>query len=333
MTEVLQIISNDNPTDVLQAIRDSISVMAPHIQQLADNSNPEPYTIQSIDLAKNNLGIAIIALVGVIAGILGAIFGYRGYKYSKETASNVARISIDTQITLYKDFIKDLYRNAVTVIRIMKTNQDRGPILPDSIISLYVADFNDIFHTEAYNRNKDIYLEMKYIKDRMRNYNNMVNLCYKHSEGGFVSSDELANLLYRSIHILTLVRLASIHLSPMQNRSETFIFIFNDLHVKHVMNNSSYIISKWQDSSFSKQIVQNSLCFLDNNKFLDKLYSLIGDEEVVNPSIRNLEYRDIVAQSTDNDYNSLVLKDKWNVDDMKKLLVKILSYDSLISGR
>lgn len=105
-----------------------IQSLSHHISSSLQTTVIQPYTIQSIDFTKNNLGIAIIALVGVIAGILGAIFGYRGYKYSKETASNVARISIDTQITLYKDFIKDLYRNAVTVIRIMKTNQDRTNI-------------------------------------------------------------------------------------------------------------------------------------------------------------------------------------------------------------
>ena len=93
---------------MLEAIRDSLTAIVPHIQKMADNSSPEPYTVESIRLASKNLTISIIAAV---SGCLGAVFGYLGYAFSKKTARNVVRVSPKVQRVLCQDFQIDLYKN------------------------------------------------------------------------------------------------------------------------------------------------------------------------------------------------------------------------------
>ena len=95
----------------MAALQDTLKAISMDVKEIAKNSNPEPYTVQSLDLSRWNFVVSLLAalfgLFGAVFGLFGAVFGYFSYKYSKLTAKNVARISPDTQIALCLDFILD----------------------------------------------------------------------------------------------------------------------------------------------------------------------------------------------------------------------------------
>lgn len=86
----------------IAALQDTLKAISMDVKEIAKNSNPEPYTVQSLDLSRWNF---VVSLLAALFGLFGAVFGYFSYKYSKLTAKNVARISPDTQIALCLDFI------------------------------------------------------------------------------------------------------------------------------------------------------------------------------------------------------------------------------------
>ncbi len=331
MIDSLRIVAEGNSTEALHAIRDSIATITPYIQEMASNSRPEPYTIQNLSLASWNLLVAIFA---AIFGLLGAVFGYLGYKYSKNTAKNVARISKDTQIALYFDFAKELYRNITAIVNLLKTHQEGNQILLNKIIALRISDFDDIFHIEDYNQNKDIYLEMKYIKDRMRSYNVTVDSNYRLAEQCKLSYNDLSNLLFRSIQILSLTKRAvSVLDRSYVDDKDLVLYLFGRLHVRHIINNSVYVLNEWKEKSFEVNIAELKDCYEKNLKAKEKLDSMIDDRKYHNPAINNIEYMQIVATCPDKEYNQLVQKEYWSKNDIKVLLAKIISYDSFIQAR
>lgn len=330
--------NHSDTTDVLIVIKDSLTRIAHHIQELAQNSSPEPYTVQSIDLAENNLYITEIATVigflGLIAGIVGTYYGFKAYYFAKQTAVNVVRISPRTQVALYKDFIKDLYGNTAVLLRLMKKIKDGEIISQSNLIALYIADFNDIFHFEAYNQDEKMYLEMKYIKTRMRNYNDTVLLCCNDAEKGKLTQNELSKLLFKTVHILTLTRLSMMKIEISQSHDNILMFIINKLHIRHMINNKDYISSRWKAEEFHEQIREYAMCLSSNEKSLEKLYTIIDGVEFINYAYDAVEYIDFIKHnSTDDEYKSLMLKRKWTAADVRALLVKVLSYDALLLER
>lgn len=330
--------NHSDTTDVLIVIKDSLTRIAHHIQELAQNSSPEPYTVQSIDLAENNLYITEIATVigflGLIAGIVGTYYGFKAYYFAKQTAVNVVRVSPRTQVALYKDFIKDLYGNTAVLLRLMKKIKDGEIISQSNLIALYIADFNDIFHFEAYNQDEKMYLEMKYIKTRMRNYNDTVLLCCNDAEKGKLTQNELSKLLFKTVHILTLTRLSMMKIEISQSHDNILMFIINKLHIRHMINNKDYISSRWKAEEFHEQIREYAMCLSSNEKSLEKLYTIIDGVEFINYAYDAVEYIDFIKHnSTDDEYKSLMLKRKWTAADVRALLVKVLSYDALLLER
>lgn len=330
--------NHSDTTDVLIVIKDSLTRIAHHIQELAQNSSPEPYTVQSIDLAENNLYITEIATVigflGLIAGIVGTYYGFKAYYFAKQTAVNVVRMSPRTQVALYKDFIKDLYGNTAVLLRLMKKIKDGEIISQSNLIALYIADFNDIFHFEAYNQDEKMYLEMKYIKTRMRNYNDTVLLCCNDAEKGKLTQNQLSKLLFKTVHILTLTRLSMMKIEISQSHDNILMFIINKLHIRHMINNKDYISSRWKAEEFHEQIREYAMCLSSNEKSLEKLYTIIDGVEFINYAYDAVEYIDFIKHnSTDDEYKSLMLKRKWTAADVRALLVKVLSYDALLLER
>lgn len=202
------------------------------------------------------------------------------------------------------------------------------------MIALYIADFNDIFHFEAYNQDEKMYLEMKYIKTRMRNYNDTVLLCCNDAEKGKLTQNELSKLLFKTVHILTLTRLSMMKIEISQSHDNILMFIINKLHIRHMINNKDYISSRWKAEEFHEQIREYAMCLSSNEKSLEKLYTIIDGVEFINYAYDAVEYIDFIKHnSTDDEYKSLMLKRKWTAADVRALLVKVLSYDALLLER
>ena len=147
MIDSLYLATDNHSLEVLETIKDSLTVVVPHIREMAENSKPEPYTVQNITIASWNL---LIAVVAALFGFLGALFGYLGYKFSKQTARNVVRVSADVQLHLCYDFIIDLYRNTMRAVIYGQAYKDKKDLQINNIIALKLTCFDDIFHIDAY---------------------------------------------------------------------------------------------------------------------------------------------------------------------------------------
>lgn len=329
MIDLLKIVEGSS-VDAVGVIRDSIVTMTQYIKETAINSRPEPYIIQNLYLATWNLLVAVFA---AIFGLLGAIFGYLGYKYSKKTAKNVARISVDTQIVLYFDFAKELYGNIVTIVNLLEISKKGSKMPLNKIGILRISDFDDIFHIDDYNQDKDIYLKMKHIKDRMRSYNFTVESISRFLGRNQCLCDDLSDLLFRSVQILIFTKQAISILNPNISNREFILFLFYKLHVRHMINNSEYIGKQWKTSSFKSKIADLEDCYLENINAKVRFDSIIDDVEYLNPAVNDREYMEIVAGCSDDEYKQLVNKTHLDKKDMEVLLSKIISYDSFIHSR
>lgn len=149
MIDSLYLATDNHSLEVLETIKDSLTIVVPHIREMAENSKPEPYTVQNITIASWNL---LIAVVAALFGFLGALFGYLGYKFSKQTARNVVRVSADMQLHLCYDFIIDLYRNTMRAVIYGQAYKDKKDLQINDIIALKFMCFDDIFHIDAYNQ-------------------------------------------------------------------------------------------------------------------------------------------------------------------------------------
>lgn len=87
----------------LDAIHDSIATTLPILREMAQNSRPEPYTLQNILFTKINIIISILAFV---CGAIGAYYGWKGYKVSKMTAIGVERVTPNTQRILIIEYLR-----------------------------------------------------------------------------------------------------------------------------------------------------------------------------------------------------------------------------------
>lgn len=67
----------------IAALQDTLKAISMDVKEIAKNSNPEPYTVQSLDLSRWNF---VVSLLAALFGLFGAVFGYFSYKYSKLTA-------------------------------------------------------------------------------------------------------------------------------------------------------------------------------------------------------------------------------------------------------
>ena len=121
----------------------------------------------------------VVAIIAAFFGIIGALYGRLGYKWSKETAKNVAHIGIKAQLSIAEDFIQELYRRMVYA-RAMSL--DLGKVTPNTVSTLKLPAFSDYFQDADYKTNEDVYILLLEIKQRVVDYNNTVNICISHLE-------------------------------------------------------------------------------------------------------------------------------------------------------
>jgi hypothetical protein len=194
--------------DILESIRDSISSVTPHIIETTKNTRPEPYTLTSISLSWWNL---IVAIIAAISGCMGAFWGYYGYRYSKLTADNVARISDNTQIAIIDGFVTDLWRNIIYTLSITKgmvkskyKNYPSERIL--SSLNWRLPDSDDIFKIEKYGSHKEVYLLIRKIKAQIGKYEDDIEILKKDFKNPFenrqIMKDNLKSILARPLYLI-----------------------------------------------------------------------------------------------------------------------------------
>lgn len=337
MIDSLYLATDNHSLEVLETIKDSLTVVVPHIREMAENSKPEPYTVQNITIASWNL---LIAIVAALFGFLGALFGYLGYKFSKQTARNVVRVSADVQLHLCYDFIIDLYRNTMRAVIYGQAYKDKKDLQINDIIALKLMCFDDIFHIDAYNQNSDVYIIMKHLKDRMQNYNDDVELCCDNIKNRRDLSSDFYNISFKQLHILLSVKRLLEHMeTPKDYTNEIFALLLKK-HIKHVTSNKDYFLSIYD--TLEKHKYQEFIHkHLKLKKRIDALF------EDVEPSLPNYLfvntedtsnmqqlYDEIIKElPIESDYVSLIRKKAWKRQDLNTLLINMIVIDAVIDSR
>lgn len=108
----------------LESIHDSIAATLPILREMAQNSSPEPYTLQNILFTKINIFISILAFV---CGAIGAYYGWKGYKVSKMTAIGVERVYPNTQRVLIIEYLRHVMSAYMRLYVILSAYTKRSP--------------------------------------------------------------------------------------------------------------------------------------------------------------------------------------------------------------
>ena len=337
MIDSLYLATDNHSLEVLETIKDSLTVVVPHIREMAENSKPEPYTVQNITIASWNL---LIAVVAALFGFLGALFGYLGYKFSKQTARNVVRVSADVQLHLCYDFIIDLYRNTMRAVIYGQAYKDKKDLQINDIIALKLMCFDDIFHIDAYNQNSDVYIIMKHLKDRMQNYNDDVELCCDNIKNRRDLSSDFYNISFKQLHILLSVKRLLEHMETQKDYTNEIFALLLKKHIKHVTSNKDYFLSIYD--TLGKHKYQEFIHkHLKLKKRIDALF------EDVEPSLPNYLfvntedtsnmqqlYDEIIKElPIESDYVSLIRKKAWKRQDLNTLLINMIVIDAVIDSR
>lgn len=337
MIDSLYLATDNHSLEVLETIKDSLTVVVPHIREMAENSKPEPYTVQNITIASWNL---LIAIVAALFGFLGALFGYLGYKFSKQTARNVVRVSADVQLHLCYDFIIDLYRNTMRAVIYGQAYKDKKDLQINDIIALKLMCFDDIFHIDAYNQNSDVYIIMKHLKDRMQNYNDDVELCCDNIKNRRDLSSDFYNISFKQLHILLSVKRLLEHMETQKDYTNEIFALLLKKHIKHVTSNKDYFLSIYD--TLEKHKYQEFIHkHLKLKKRIDALF------EDVEPSLPNYLfvntedtsnmqqlYDEIIKElPIESDYVSLIRKKAWKRQDLNTLLINMIVIDAVIDSR
>ena len=215
--------------ETIEQIRDTINSLGPRITQIVENSSPAPYVTKNLEISEISLVVAIIA---AIFGMIGALYGRLGYKWSKETAKNVAHIGIKAQLSIAEDFIQELYRRMVYA-RAMSLATSR--VTPNTVSSLKLPAFSDYFQDTDYKTNEDVYILLLEIKQRVIDYNNTVDICISHLENdNTLSKKDLQDLERKPARVLRRVISLCEQVSGNNGFGIRVLQIIVKLHNSHV---------------------------------------------------------------------------------------------------
>ena len=207
------VIEADSLSRSLRSISDTLSVIA---------GNTDPLKVLNVDVEMGNFGIGFFSL---IIGILGAVFGWLAYRFSKKTADNVVRMTAENQIALFNDMIRHLYRNLVcilTVGHIQSSDEEHNSYPSEEHLLKMKMLPEDTIHLEKYNDNKRIYTVMHELKLLLRNYDTEIDVCLTHcKERGFAQKELLKDmgvLMFKPFYLIA--RIAEIEDDIYRNERE-----------------------------------------------------------------------------------------------------------------
>lgn len=187
----LPFLNDSGDYGILQSISDTLNVIGPKVQQIAEASDPV--------IAQTNLTMSKIA---AIAGVLGAVFGLGSFIFSKITAQNVKRTTKSNRLKLSDWLIQTIYQR-MAYIRALINN--KSLISPNFLMtSVYLPQFvEDCLIIEDYRNNAKRYSYLLRFKSQINIYNSIVDFCIRKQEKGTEIADrELLDLLEISVKLL-----------------------------------------------------------------------------------------------------------------------------------
>ena len=163
-----------------------------------------------------------VAFLGLVIGIIGTWYGYRGFKESKRTADNVMRASLNVLEGQFNDLIRHLYRNLVCTLAFSQKTLESVPNGAEEDkkkISQYPSEEHllklkilseDALRLEKYNNDPDIYQKMHELKLLFRNYDVEIDTTLMHLKNRNMKLSEVKNdldtLVYKPLHLINKIR-------------------------------------------------------------------------------------------------------------------------------
>ena len=219
----------DIPQDALEQIRDTINTLGPKLAQIVENSSPTPYVTKNLEISEISLGVAIFA---ALIGLVGTIYGFLSYKWSKETAKNVAHTGINVQLAIAEDFVEALYGRIVCAKAVML---EPSKVTPNIVSTLKMPAFSDYFHFDDYKTNEKAYIFLLEIGQRVIDFNNTVDICISHIEKtGSLSEKDKQDLEKKPSKILQRIVLLCEHIAGSNDFGYRTLTKILQLHQNHL---------------------------------------------------------------------------------------------------
>lgn len=294
----------DTNYDILQSISDTLNVIGPKVNQIADASDP-----QTVHL---NL---IMAIIAATASVLGVVFGFLGYLYAKRTAKNVERTNKKNRLFVSDWLIQVVYRK-MSYIRALIN--DRSLISQNLLRSIYLPQFEDCFILEDYRNDAERYSHLLSLKNQMNKYDSVLDACIdKLDHLTDLSDRDLLDMLQTPVKVL--IELYHINKERSSNYADHLLYTIMDCHFKHIedkdiasFKNISFTTPKEDDTGiilFAKLFEQGSL---------HECRALLSTKN--NEAFRISLSRFMEAASIDNYINLLEQSIKTENDNNKDIL-------------
>lgn len=209
----------ENNLDILQSISDTLNVIGPKVNQIAEASDPET--------VKLNLLMAVIAAG---AGILGVIFGFLGFLYSKRTANNVERTNKKNRLGISNRLIQIVYKRMVYVRTLIN---ERSLISQNLLRSIYLPKFEDCFILEDYRNDSRRYSYLLSLKTQMNKFDSVVDSLIKKLDNKESLSDrDLLDFLQTPEKVL--IELFLINKDKHKNYADRILSTIIEYHFAHI---------------------------------------------------------------------------------------------------
>lgn len=190
-----------------------------NVEQIVSDMNKE---ILDVDIDIWNCLFAVLAFA---VGVFAAVYDWKGYKASKRTADNVARVTEEVQVAQFNDLVRHFHRNLICSLamslRQVGSERHDSYVVESHLYKLKTLP-EDIIHTEKYNTNKELYRQMHEMKLLLRNYDMEIDMALMHFKDSNISTEDLVridfdNLLFKPYFLIS--RIVKIEKSVYTSRA------------------------------------------------------------------------------------------------------------------
>lgn len=267
-----------------ETLKDSLDMVLPYVRSIAENSAPAPYTYINI----------VITVIAAIAGILGAYYGWQGYKYAKMTADNVVRRSSEIHQRMASLLLMEAFDFLVRLLvwRYMQDTKQGEYISKKYLTSLKFHSLEETFQLESFNNNADHYLLVYELKGRLQAYNVALQGFHDSFENtGIIDTDSFKDVIRKQVKIISVIDAIMV---DVLKSSETYVEVLERIQNKYLQH------TKEIQKEISDGEKEDIRIFVDN--FLNRAKPTGVHEDVID-KLKDKIYTDVPLE-----YKKLILK-------------------------
>lgn len=208
----------------IEVLKDSLNMVLPYVRSIAENSAPAPYTYINI----------VITVIAAIAGIIGAFYGWQGYKYAKMTADNVVRRSGEIHQRMASLLLMEAFDFLVRLLvwRYMQDKKQGENISKEYLTSLKFHSLEETFQLESFNNNADHYLLVYELKGRLYAYNVALQGLHNSFENtGIIDTDGFKDVIRKQVKIISVIDTIMVN---VLKSNETYVEVLERIQDKYL---------------------------------------------------------------------------------------------------